>query len=101
MGPAGGDVEGREVGVVPGHRDGPTLRVDCLRGVTGSARVEVESGNVRCEVWGLPAVQDNVVYSFIDWRQCDVVIQKLTELHQHQGVARVQIGHISMNYNGD
>ena len=31
----------------------------------------------------------------------DVVVEKLTELHQHQGVTRVQIGHISMNYNGD
>ena len=41
------------------------------------------------------------MYSFIDWGQCDVVIQKLTKLHQHQGVARVQIGHISMDYNGD
>ena len=61
----------------------------------------VESYNVRYEVLGLPAVQDNVVYSFIDWGQCDVVIQKLTKLHQHQGVARVQIGHISVDYNGD
>ena len=38
--PTGGDVEGREVGVVPGHRDGPTLGVDCLGGVTGPARWE-------------------------------------------------------------
>ena len=102
--PAGGDVEGREVRIVPGHRDGPTLGVDGLGGVAGSARLRVAMlllGQVSGLRSTIPAVQDNVVNSFINWSQCDVVIQKLSKLHQHQSVTRVQIGHISVDNNGD
>ena len=37
---AGGDVEGREVWIVPGDWDGPTLGVHCLGGVTRPERGE-------------------------------------------------------------
>ena len=40
------------------------------------------------------------MYSLIDRSQSDVVIQKLTELHQHESVARVQVGHVSVDNNG-
>ena len=39
--PPRGNVEGREVGIVPRHRDGPTLWVDSLGGVTGPARLRI------------------------------------------------------------
>ena len=39
VGAAGGNIEGREVGVVPGDWDRPALRVDSLGGVTGPARL--------------------------------------------------------------
>ena len=48
--PAGGDVEGREVGVVTGDWDRPALRVDCLGGVTGSAKKRKVRKVERCEV---------------------------------------------------
>ena len=50
VGPAGGNVEGREVGVVPGDWDRPALRVDCLGGVTGSAKKRKVRKVERCEV---------------------------------------------------
>ena len=40
VGSARGDVEGGEVGVVPGHGDGPTLGVHRLGGVTRPERGE-------------------------------------------------------------
>ena len=50
---------------------------------------------------GSPAVQDNVVNPLVDWSQGDVVVQELAVLHQHQGVAGVQVRHISVDNNGD
>ena len=41
------------------------------------------------------------MYPFIDRSQSDVVIQKLSELHQHESVPRMEIGHIGVDHNGD
>ena len=48
-----------------------------------------------------PAVQDDVVNPLVDWSQGDVVVQELAILHQHQGVAGVQVRHIGVDNNGD
>ena len=47
-----------------------------------------------------PAVQDDVVDTLVDWSQGDVVIQELTVLHQHQGVAGVQVRHVGVDHDG-
>merc|ERR1711911_459572 len=48
-----------------------------------------------------PAVQDDVVDPLVYWSQGDVVIQELTVLHQHQGVAGVQVRHVGVDHDGD
>ena len=47
-----------------------------------------------------PAVQDDVVDTLVDWSQGDVVIQELTVLHQHESVAGVEVGHVSVHHYG-
>jgi hypothetical protein len=81
--PAGGYVESWEIGIVPGYRDWPALWVDCLAGVTGSA------------------VQDDVMHSLVYRGQGQVMVEELAELHQHQGVARVEVGDVCVHNDGD
>ena len=80
---AGRNIEGGKVRIVSGHGDRPTLGMNSLGRITGST------------------VQDDVVDSFIDGGEGDVVIQELTVLHQHQGVAGVEMRHIRVYDNGD
>ena len=81
--PPRGDVQGREVGVVSRHRNWPALRMDSLRRVASSA------------------VEDDVVHALVDGGQGDVVIQELAVLHQHEGVAGVEVRHVGVDHDGD
>ena len=37
----------------------------------------------------------------VDGGQGDVVVQELSVLHQHQGVAGVEVRHVGVHHNGD
>ena len=81
--PPRGDVQRREVGVVSRHRNWPALRMDSLRRVASSA------------------VEDDVVHALVDGGEGEVVVEELTKLHQHQGVAGVEVGDVSVDNNGN
>ena len=83
MRPPRRDVEGRKVRVVARHWDGPALGVNRLGAVAG------------------PAVEDDVVDPLVDGGEGDVVVEKLPELHEHEGVARVQVGHVGVDDDRD
>ena len=36
----------------------------------------------------------------VDRGECDVVVQELTVLHQHESVAGVEVGHVSVHHYG-
>ena len=48
----------------------------------------------------LPAVEDDVVDTLVDRGESDVVVQELTVLHQHESVAGVEVGHVSVHHYG-
>ena len=47
------------------------------------------------------AVEDDVVHALVDGGEGEVVVEELAELHQHQGVAGVQVGDVSVDDNGN
>ena len=48
-----------------------------------------------------PAVEDDVVHALVHRGEGEVVVKELAKLHQHQGVAGVQVRHISVDDNGN
>ena len=41
------------------------------------------------------------MHSLVDWGEGEIVVQELAELHEHQGVAGVEVRHVSVDDNGN
>ena len=41
------------------------------------------------------------MHSLVDWGEGEIVVQELAELHEHQGVAGVEVRNVSVDDNGN
>lgn len=69
--------------IASGHWEGITFGMHRLAGVARSA------------TW------DGLVETLVDRGQSQIVVDKLCELHHHQGIASVQVGNIRMDCSGN